>query len=85
MIGRPAGRIGRYSGSAALTSRNLVWTPQKLLDYFINPARFASGTSMTNVNTPEAEARAIVDFLKSMDAQRPATDEHYSHSRKQAE
>ena len=85
VIGRPAGRIGRYSGSAALTSRNFVWTPQKLLNYLINPARFAPGTSMANVNTPEAEARTIVDFLKSMDAQRLATDEHYSHSRKQAD
>lgn len=85
VIGRRAGRIGRYSGSAALTSRNFVWTPQKLLDYLVNPARFAPGTSMAGVNTPEAEARAIVDFLRSMDAQRSATAEHRSHSCKQAE
>lgn len=85
VIGRQTGHVSGYSGSAALTLRSSVWTPQKLLDYLVNPARFAPGTSMSGVNTPEAEARAIVDFLRSMDAQRPAMDEHHSHGRKQAE
>lgn len=85
VIGRKVGHVDRYSGSAALTSQNIVWTPQKLLDYLVNPARFAPGTSMAGVNTPEAEARVIVDFLRLMDAQRSATDEHHSHSHKQAE
>lgn len=85
IIGRQVGHVDGYSGSAALISRNFVWTPQKLLDYLINPARFAPGTSMAGVDTPEAEAHAIVDFLRSMDAQRPATDEHHLHGRKQAE
>ena len=81
VIGRQAGHVRGYSGSAALISQNFVWTPQKLLDYLVNPARFAPGTSMAGVNTLEAEARAIVDFIRSMDAQRSATVEHRSHSR----
>lgn len=76
VLGRQAGRVDGYSGSVALTSQNFVWTAPKLLDYLVNPARFAPGTSMANVNTPEPEARAIVDFLSSMSHQESAEVEH---------
>ena len=83
VLGRQAGQVDGYSGSVALTSQNFVWTAPKLLDYLVDPDRFAPGTSMANVSTPEAEARAIVDFLRSMGAQRSATTEHRPHGRKQ--
>lgn len=76
IIGRQTGSVEGYSGSAALASQNFLWTPLKLLDCLVNPARFSPGSSMADVNTPEAEAQAIVNFLGSMSHQESAEVEH---------
>lgn len=85
IIGRQAGHVDGYSGSVALMSKNFVWTPKNLLNYLVNPARFAPGTSMADVETPETEARIIVDFLSSVNHQESVEVEHRQPGRQQVE
>ncbi len=65
VIGRRAGRVAGYNASAALTSLNIVWTREKLAEFLVNPSQFAPGTSMSDMDITEEEARIIADFLGS--------------------
>ncbi len=65
VIGRRAGRVAGYNTSAALTSLNIVWTREKLAEFLVNPSQFAPGTSMSDMDITEEEARIIADFLGS--------------------
>ena len=62
-VGRRAGRLEGYEFSDALASLDHVWTWDSLVRFLVDPQAFAPGTSMSEVEVTEAEARVIVNFI----------------------
>ena len=65
VIGRRAGRVAGFNGSAALTSLDMVWTRENLAEFIASPSQFAPGTSMADAGVTEEEAQIIAEFLAS--------------------
>ena len=65
VIGRRAGRVAGFTGSAALTSLDIVWTGENLADFIANPSQFAPGTTMSDAGITAEKAQIIADFLAS--------------------
>ena len=65
VIGRPAGRVAGFNGSAALTSLDIVWTRENLAEFIASPSQFAPGTTMPDAGITAEEAQIIADFLAS--------------------
>ena len=65
VIGRRAGRVAGFNGSAALTSLDIVWTRENLAEFIASPSQFAPGTGMADVGVTAEEAQIIADFLAS--------------------
>ncbi len=66
VIGRRAGEVEGYRFSAAFDSLDVVWTRNSITRFLTDPERFAPGTSMSSHGIGEAEARAIADYLNSL-------------------
>ncbi len=66
VIGRRAGEVEGYRFSAAFDSLDVVWTLNSITRFLTDPERFAPGTSMSSPGIGEAEARAIADYLNSL-------------------
>ena len=66
VIGRPAGEVEGFNFSGALRSLDVVWTRDSLAQFLTDPDKFAPGTSMSSPGLDEAEARAIVEYLDSL-------------------
>ena len=65
LIGRRAGRVAGFNGSAALTNLDIVWTQENLAEFIANPAQFAPGTAMADTGVTAEEAQRIAEFLVS--------------------
>ena len=65
VVGRRAGRVSGFTGSAALTSLDIVWTSENLAEFIANPTQFAPGTTMADVGITQEEAQIIADFIAS--------------------
>ena len=65
VIGRRAGRVAGFTGSAALTSLDTVWTRENLAEFIASPSRFAPGTTMPDAGITAEEAQIIAEFLAS--------------------
>ncbi len=63
VIGRRAGHVAGFTGSAALTSLDIVWTRENLAEFIASPSQFAPGTSMPDTGVTAEEAHIIADFL----------------------
>ena len=66
IIGRTPGAVSGYNFSVALRSLDAAWTQDDIIRYLTNPEQFAPGTSMSSPGTTETEARAIADYLNSL-------------------
>ena len=66
VIGRPAGAVEGYRFSPAFDSLGVVWTRDRLTRFLTDPQQFAPGTSMSSPGIGEEEARAIADYLDSL-------------------
>ena len=66
IIGRAPGAVSGYNFSAALRSLDIPWTQDDIIQYLTNPEQFAPGTSMSSTGATETEARAIADYLNSL-------------------
>ncbi len=66
VIGRRAGEVGGYRFSAAFDSLDVVWTRDSIMQFLTDPEQFAPGTSMSSPGIGEVEARAIADYLDSL-------------------
>ncbi len=66
VIGRRAGEVEGYRFSAAFDSLDVVWTRDSITRFLTDPEQFAPGTSMPPSGIGEAEARAIADYLSSL-------------------
>ncbi len=66
VIGRRAGEVGGYRFSAAFDSLDVVWTRDSITQFLTDPEQFAPGTSMSSPGIGEVEARAIADYLDSL-------------------
>ena len=66
IIGRAPGAVSGYNFSAALRARDAAWTHDDIIQYLTNPEQFAPGTSMPSTGATETEARAIADYLNSL-------------------
>ncbi len=66
VIGRPAGEVEGYRFSSAFDSLNVVWTRDGIARFLTDPEQLAPGTSMPPSGIGEAEARAIADYLDSL-------------------
>ena len=64
VVGRRVGAVSGYLFSDALRSLDEVWTPTRLERFLADPGAFAPGTSKSSLSITQAEARAIVDFIK---------------------
>ncbi len=67
VIGRRAGEVQGYRFSAAFDSLDVVWTRDSITRFLTDPEQFAPGTSMSSSGIGEAEARAIADYIISLD------------------
>lgn len=63
VIGRRAGAVAGFNATAALTTLELDWTVENLVEFIVNPAQFAPGTTMAGMGVTEEEALLIVEFL----------------------
>ncbi len=66
VAGRPAGEVEGYRFSSAFDSLDVVWTRDSIARFLTDPEQFAPGTSMPPSGIGEAEARAIADYLNSL-------------------
>ena len=63
VIGRRAGEVAGFNATAAMTTLEIVWTRENLVEFIVNPDQFAPGTTMAGVGVTEEEARTIIEFL----------------------
>lgn len=63
VIGRRAGEVAGFNATAAMTALEIVWTRENLVEFIVNPAQFAPGTTMAGTGVTEEEALLIVEFL----------------------
>ena len=66
VIGRRAGEVGGYRFSAAFNSLDVVWTQERITQFLTDPEQFAPGTSMSSSGIGEAEARAIANYISTL-------------------
>ncbi len=64
---RRAGKVGGYRFSAAFDALDAVWTRDSITRFLTDPEQFAPGTSMSSPGIDETEARAIADYISSLD------------------
>lgn len=67
VIGREAGTVEGYAYSDALVSSGIVWTPDQVVAYVLDPSGLVPGTKMAVGEISEAEAVDIVTYLRSLD------------------
>ena len=65
LIGRRAGRVAGFTGSAALTTLDIFWTRENLAEFIANPLQFSPGTTMPDAGVTAEEAQIIAEFLTS--------------------
>jgi len=63
LIGRRAGSVAEFNASAALSELDVVWTPENLARYIVDPNQYAPGTTMVAVGVTPEEAQTIAEFL----------------------
>ncbi len=67
VIGRQAGEVSGFDFSEGLRSLDVVWTRYSITRFLTAPQQFAPGTSMSSPGIGEEEARAIANYLDSLD------------------
>lgn len=66
VVGRAAGSVAGFSYSSAMQGADLTWTEDTLVRYLDNPNAVVPGGSMPDPNVDTAQARAIVNYLKTL-------------------
>ena len=66
IIARTPGAADGYDYSAALRGLETPWTADDIIRYLTSPEQFAPGTAKSASGTTEAEARAIVIYMHSI-------------------
>jgi cytochrome c len=65
VVGRPASSIQDFSYSEANKKSGVVWTPEVLNTYLLNPQAFMPGTRMTFPGLKDPDDRqAVIAFLQ---------------------
>lgn len=67
VIGRTAGAVDGYAYSDDLASSGLVWSPEQIVAYLVDPYGLVPGTKMAAGEIPQSEAEDIVVYLQSLD------------------
>lgn len=65
IVGRRAGSVAGFSYSAALKGSNLTWNEANLQRYLLDPNAVVPGGSMPDPGIDAAQARAIINYLKT--------------------
>ena len=66
VVGRKAGVEPGYSYSAALKSSGIVWTDDKLKEWFVNPKKLVPGTKMMLFGAVQgADADDLIAYLNT--------------------
>jgi cytochrome c2 len=67
IVGRPSGQVEGFRYSAANKNANLVWTPEVLDKYLINPRQMIPGTTMAYVGLKNDTQRAnLIAYLETL-------------------
>ncbi|MCM0020693.1 MAG: cytochrome c family protein [Tagaea sp.] len=67
VVGRKAGSVEGFRYSNAKRDSNLVWTPEQLDKYLINPREFMPGTTMAFAGIRnDAERANVVAYLQTL-------------------
>lgn len=67
IVGRKSGTVEGFRYSSANQNANVVWTPEQLDKYLINPREFMPGTTMAFAGIRNESERAnVVAYLQSL-------------------
>lgn len=67
IIGRHAGSIPDFEYSDANKNSNIIWTPDVLMAYLVNPRKYLPDTKMKFDGLPDAGERAdVITFLETL-------------------
>ena len=64
--GRKAGAVADYDYSPAMKGSTIVWSPETLAAFVIDPNKTVPGNKMDYSGTDAATAKAIADYLMTL-------------------
>lgn len=66
IIGRKAGAAEGYAYSAGLAGSDIVWTPEQMVAFLLDPAGMVPGTKMALGEITKDEASDVTTYLQSL-------------------
>lgn len=66
VIGRKAGAVEGYAYSDVMANSGLIWTPEQMTSFLLNPMDTVPGTKMALGEITQDEASDVVVYLQSL-------------------